>query len=279
MAHLERMHVVAVVALPEVVSFDLATPSEVFGRLALATGEPAYCLRVCGPSKRVRTFGFEIVLEHGLEAISRANTVIVAGIPAIDKPVPVPVVRALHRAKARGARIASVCTGAFVLAAAGLLDGLRATTHWLAAPELARRYPKVTVDARVLYVDNGQILTSAGAAASLDLCLHMVRSDYGASVAADAARLAVMPLEREGGQSQFVSHEPPSAQGTSLAPLLHFMERNLQHPLTLDKLARKAAMSSRSLNRHFREQTGTTPVQWLVQARVRRAQTLHEVLS
>ncbi len=130
----------------------------------------------------------------------------------------------------QGARIASICSGAFTLAAAGLLDGLRATTHWLAAAELARHYPRIDVDASVLFVDNGQILTSA--AAGLDLCLHMVRFDYGAKVAAEAARLAVMPLEREGGQSQFISHKGPTSEGSSLEPLLRWLARNLQRTLT-----------------------------------------------
>jgi transcriptional regulator GlxA family with amidase domain len=162
-----------------------------------------------------------------------------------------------------------------VLAASGLLDGLRATTHWLAAPALAARYPQVHVDASVLFVDNGKVLTSAGAAAGLDLCLHLVRRDHGAAAAADAARLAVMPLERDGGQAQFITHAPPSS-GASLEPLLTWLTRNIKRPVDLEEMARQAATSSRTLSRRFREQTGTTPLQWLLTARVRRAQSLLE---
>jgi transcriptional regulator GlxA family with amidase domain len=152
----------------------------------------------------------------------------------------------------------------------------RATTHWLAAAELARRNPSIDVDPDVLYVDNGQILTSAGAAAGLDLCLHMVRRDYGATVAADAARISVMPLERDGGQAQFIVHAPPAADGESLDPLLRWLEKNLDKELALDEIARRAAMSTRSLSRRFREQTGTTPARWVLALRVRRAQHLLE---
>jgi transcriptional regulator GlxA family with amidase domain len=157
-----------------------------------------------------------------------------------------------------------------------LLDGKRATTHWLAASELARRHPAVTVDPNVLYVDEGQFLTSAGAAAGLDLCLHMVRLDYGAAVAADTARLSVMPLERSGGQAQFILHAPPAPEGLSLDPTLRWIEKNLSKPLTLHAMAKHAALSVRTLSRRFREQTGTTPLKWLLRARVYRAQVLLE---
>ena len=171
--------------------------------------------------------------------------------------------------------MASICTGAFVLAAAGLLDGMRATTHWLAAAELAARYPAVTVDAKVLFIDNGAILTSAGAAAGLDLCLHMVRCDYGAAMAARAARLAVTPLERDGGQAQYIVHEPPASDAT-LRPLLNWLEERLHHRLSLQQIANHGALSTRTLTRRFREQVGTSPMQWLLAARIRRARELLE---
>ncbi|MBX6382130.1 MAG: helix-turn-helix domain-containing protein, partial [Microbispora sp.] len=187
------------------------------------------------------------------------------------------VLEALREAAARGTRLASICAGAFTLAAAGLLDGLRATTHWAAAPELARRFPAVDVRPDVLYVDNGQVLTSAGAAAGLDLCLHMIRRDHGSAVAADAARLSVMPLEREGGQAQFIVHEhPPVPSGSLLEPVLAWIEDNLDRDLTLREMAARAGMSERTFGRRFRQQTGTTPLQWLLRARVRRAQYLLE---
>src|SRR5258706_3113554 len=231
------MHVVAVVALEGVVAFDLAPPCEVFGRTRLAGGRAAYEVRVCAPRKEVAAGGFRLRAPWSLQAIARAHTVILPGISDLSMRVPGAVVRAVRAAAKRGARVASICSGAFVLAAMGLLDGRRATTHWLAAAELARRYPSIDVDPGVLYVDNGNVLTSAGAAAGLDLCLHMVRRDWGAAVAADAARASVMPLERAGGQAQFIDHEPPSPDGASLEPLHRWLEKNLDQPLALEDIA------------------------------------------
>lgn len=204
-----------------------------------------------------------------------ADTVVVPGIDNLDGPIPPEVIRSLKAARKRGARLASICTGAFVLAAAGALDGLRATTHWQAARELARRYPEIEVDPEVLYVDNGQVLTSAGAAAGLDLCLHMVRRDLGSTIAAATARAAVMPLERSGGQAQFITHEEPETT-ESLGPLLLWIEQNPQEPLSLSQVAHHAAMSMRTLSRRFREQVGMSPAQWIARARIRRAQQLLE---
>ena len=269
------MHVVAVVALHGVVPFDLAIPCDVFGRAVAPGAEAPYQVRVCGEARTVRSGCFDLRVRSGLEGLADADTVIVPGIADITAAVPATVIAALRAAAERGARIASICSGAFVLAAAGLLDGLRATTHWLAAPELAARYPQVHVDASVLFVDNGRVLTSAGAAAGLDLCLHLVRRDHGAAAAADAARLAVMPLERDGGQAQFITHAPPSS-GASLEPLLTWLAANVHRAVDLEGMARQAATSSRTLSRRFREQTGTTPLQWLLTARVRRAQSLLE---
>lgn len=271
------MHSVAILALDHVVPFDMAAPLEVFGRVRLPDGRRPYRVRVCGPSPEVRTDGFTLRVEHGLEALAEADTVIVPGCSERAGPSPAEVLAALRRAAAAGTRIASVCAGAFVLAEAGLLDGLRATTHWLAAGRLASRYPRIDVQPDVLYVDNGQILTSAGAAAGMDLCLHMIRQDLGSAVAADAARLSVMPLEREGGQAQFIVHAyPPVPQGSALQPVLDWIEDNLTHEVTLEAMAAQAGMSGRTFSRRFREQTGTTPLQWLLRARVRRAQYLLE---
>jgi transcriptional regulator GlxA family with amidase domain len=270
-------HRVAVVAWDGVVPFDLATPCEVFGRVRLPDGSPAYAVRVCGVAPRVDAGGFELLTRFGLRELARADSVIVPGVADATREVPAPLLRALRRAAAAGTRIASICSGAFALAAAGLLDGLRATTHWLAAPELARRYPAVQVDANVLYVDNGQILSSAGAAAGLDLCLHLVRRDFGAAVAAEAARISVMPLERAGGQAQFIAHErPPAPAGEPFEALRRWIDANLQRELGLETLARRAAVSPRTLSRRFREQLGTTPAQWVLRARVLRAQQLLE---
>ncbi|MFC5060406.1 GlxA family transcriptional regulator [Saccharothrix xinjiangensis] len=270
------MHTVVVLALDKVVPFDLSTPIEVFTRTRLPDGRPAYRLRVCGPGPAVDAGVLTLRLHWGLEALAEADTIIVPGRSQLD-PVPGKVLDALRRAAADGTRIASICSGAFTLAATGLLDGLRATTHWSAATELAARHPLVEVDPDVLYVDNGQFLTSAGAAAGLDLCLHLIRRDHGSAVAADAARLSVMPLEREGGQAQFIVHDhPPAPRGSELEPLLRWVEDHCAEELTLEDIAGKAGTSTRTLNRRFREQTGTTPLQWLLRARVRRAQHLLE---
>lgn len=274
------MHTVAVLALDGVLAFDLSTPLEVFGRTRLPDGRAAYRVRVCSPSREVDAGAFTLRAPWGLDALAEADTIILPGCADPTLPVPPEVLDALRAAAARGTRIASVCVGAFVLAATGLLDGLRATTHWLGAAALAAMHPEVDVDPDVLYVDNGQFLTSAGAAAGLDLCLHMIRTDHGSAVAADAARLSVMPLEREGGQAQFIVHEqPPSPDGMTLEPLLRWMEENARRELTLGEIAAQAGMSTRTLNRRFREQTATTPLQWLHRARIRQAQFLLETTA
>ncbi|MCM5682801.1 helix-turn-helix domain-containing protein [Schlegelella sp. S2-27] len=269
------MHTVSLLALHGVVPADLATPCEVFERVQVPGQRQAYRVRVCGEADDVKAGPFDIRVRWGLSHLADADTIIVPGLANPTAPIAPAAIATLQQAAGRGTRIASICTGAFVLAAAGLLDGLRATTHWLAAAELARLYPKVRVDPNVLYVDNGRILTSAGAAAALDLCLHMVRRDCGAAVAADAARMSVMPLERDGGQAQFIVHEPPGAHG-NLRPLLHWLEQHLHQRLTIESMARRCHVSARTLSRRFVEQTGTTPLQWLLSARVRRAQQLLE---
>jgi transcriptional regulator GlxA family with amidase domain len=273
------MHTVAVIALDGVLAFDLATPVEVFGRASLPDGRRAYGVRVCASEEEVDAGVFAMRAPWGLDALVGADTIIVPGTADPAAPVSEDVLGALREAAEGGTRIASICVGAFTLAAAGLLDGLRATTHWAAAGELARRYPGIDVDAGVLFVDNGLVLTSAGAAAGLDLCLHMIRRDHGSAVAADAARLAVMPLERDGGQAQFIAREQPGTDGSSLGSLLRWMDENAHRELTLDDIASRATMSTRTLNRRFREQTGTTPLRWLKRSRIRRAQYLLETTA
>lgn len=272
------MHRIAIVALHGVVPFDLSTASEVFGWTRTDDQQPAYEIRVCGESRTVDAGTFDIRTKWGLRDISWADTVIVPGLSNPLTPIPKAVTRRIKTAVDAGVRVASICSGTFVLAAAGVLDGLRATTHWRAAAELARRYPAIDVDPNVLFVDNGQILTSAGAAAGLDLCLHMVRRDYGAAVAAESARLSVMPLEREGGQAQFISHEGPTSYA-NLQPLLVWLEQNLQRPLSLEDIAKQAATSKRTLSRRFLEQVGTTPLQWLLASRIRLARKLLETTA
>jgi len=272
------MHRIAVLALHGLIPFDLAVPCEVFGRVRAADGTMPYRVRVCGEARTVKAGLFDMRVQWGLRELRDADTILVPGVADLTAAVPDAVVAALRAACKRGTRIASICTGTFVLAAAGLLDGLRATTHWAAAAELATAYPAISVDPDVLFVDNGQLLSSAGASAGLDLCLHMIRCDLGAAVAATAARLSVMPLAREGGQAQFIVHDTP-ASSANLQSLLAWLTQHLHEPLSLGRIADQAAMSSRTLSRHFLAQTGTTPLLWVANARVRRAQQLLETSS
>jgi transcriptional regulator GlxA family with amidase domain len=273
------MHTIAVLALDGTIAFDLATPLETFARTTLPDGTAPYVVKVCALTGDVDMGAFRLATRWRLGTLEKADTVIIPGRVSPALPLPDKAKTAIRRAARRGARIASICAGAFTLADTGLLDGLRATTHWAGAAELARRHPSVTVDPNVLFVDNGQILTSAGAAAGLDLCLHLIRRDYGSAVAANAARLAVMPLERDGGQAQFIVHEPPTPDGLTLEPLLRWMECNAHRELTLADLAVEARLSTRTLSRRFRDQTGTTPLQWLHRSRLRRAQHLLETTA
>lgn len=271
------MHRIALVVFDGVVATDLTIPADTFAEVQLADGRSGYRLKICGVRRFVETSVGRLEIREGLSALRSADTVIIPGIDRPDRPVDPRILRAIRRAAQRGARIASVCSGALVLARTGLLDGKRATTHWAAAEVLAELHPAIEVDPSVLYVDGGNILTSAGGMASLDLCLHMLRLDYGAAVAAAAARRAVMPLERSGGQAQFILQKPPSSgEGDSLAKLLEWMQKSLDSDLSVEALARRAGMSGRSFARHFKEQIGTTPARWVTTARVRQAQVLLE---
>jgi AraC family transcriptional activator FtrA len=233
---------------------------------------------VCAPAPGVvpTENGFDVLVRHGLEALSQADTVVVPGIGDRAWPLPAVALDALRAAAERGARVASICTGAFVLAAAGLLDGRRAATHWRYAEELARRFPLVTVDAGVLYVDDGDVLTSAGVAAGIDLCLHMVRRDHGAEAANAVARRMVVAAHRDGGQAQYVERPLPAGGAGGLASTRAWMEARLAEPLTVEAMARRAGYSTRSFARRFRAETGTTPLQWLIGRRVAEAQRLLE---
>ena len=271
-------HKIAVLAFDGVVPFDLTIPLETFGRARRETGELVYEVLVCGPTRMIKSAHFDMRVRWGLSELANVDTIIVPGALDFTAPLPKKLLDALSDAAAAGTRVASICTGAFILAECGLLDGLRVTTHWSAALMLANRYPPVTVDPNVLFIDNGQVLTSAGASAGLDLCLHMIRCDHGAQVAADVARHAVMPLERAGGQAQFIVHQPPESTGM-LQHLQAWVEQHLDQPLTLEQLAGRASVSTRTLSRRFREQLGVTPLQWLLQARVRRAQYILETTN
>lgn len=255
--------------------FELSLAYEVFGSAPDGVGVPWYDVEVCGTGA-VRVGRFRLEADQGLDRLRHAGTVIVPGWVDVNVEPPGDLVDAVRAAHEAGARVASLCTGAFVLAAAGLLDGRRATTHWAHTDVLAARFPRVAVDPDVLYVDNGSVLTSAGKAAAMDLCLHLVRLDHGSSVANAVARRLVVPPHRAGGQAQFVAAPVPSRDDHPLAALLPWAIERLDRPLTVEDLARRAGMSSRHLGRHFRAVTGTTPLQWLLTQRIRRAQELLE---
>ncbi|MEU7459508.1 helix-turn-helix domain-containing protein [Streptosporangium roseum] len=269
------MRTVAVAVTDGMLHFELSVAYEVFGTAPAGMAGPWYRLTGCGPGA-VQAGRFRLEPDYGLDRLPSADTVIVPAWADVDVDPPgdlIDAVRAAHRA---GARVAALCTGAFVLAAAGLLDGRRATTHWAHTGALATRYPRVEVDPDVLYVDNGSVLTSAGKAAAMDLCLHLVRLDHGSAVANAVARRLVVPPHRAGGQAQFVTSPVPAQENHPLAELFPWVIERLDHPLTVEDLARQAAMSSRNLGRRFRSVTGTTPLQWLLTQRIRRAQELLE---
>ena len=267
------MHRVTALALHEVVAFDLSIPAQVFGH---SDERERYAFEVCTPAPGLvaTTTGFAISVSQGLDALRRADTVIVPGfMPTADPPAAVSA--ALREASARGARVASVCVGAFALAAAGLLDGRAATTHWQHADDLSRRFPAVEVRPEVLYVDAGPVLTSAGISAGIDLCLHMMRADHGADAAAAASRRMVAALHRPGGQAQFMQRPLPEADPT-LAITLAWAVTQLQRPLTVAELAAHAGYSTRSFSRHFQATMGMSPMRWLTAQRVLEARRLLE---
>jgi transcriptional regulator GlxA family with amidase domain len=270
------MHTVVVLALPDTIAFDLSTPIEVFGRVRLPGGRPGYRLRTCSTEPVVTAGPLRLSTDHGIDALAHADTVVVPGRNDPSAATPAAVIDALRDAAAAGTRIASICVGAFTLAAAGLLNGRRATTHWAAAEQFRIAFPAVELDPDVLYVDGGQVVTSAGATAGVDMCLHLVSRDYGAAVAADASRLAVAPLHRDGGQAQFILRNNPGPAAAGLVRVLEWIEENAHRDLSLEDIASRAAMSTRTLNRRFHEETGRTPMQWLNAVRIRQAQALLE---
>jgi len=267
------MHRVVALALPEVVAFDLAIPAQVFGH---RDERDRYSFGVCAatPGPVPSTTGFAVLATLGLDALAAADTVVVPGYFPHIAPTPA-VIEALRAAADRDARLVSVCTGAFALAAAGLLDGRRATTHWADAGELAASYPSVDVDPDVLYIDEGVLLTSAGVAAGIDLCLYLVRKDHGADAAAQIARRMVVAPHREGGQAQFIRRPLPSS-GVGLAATCAWALHRITEPLTVPDLARHAGWAPRTFARRFLAETGTTPLRWLAAQRLLEARRLLE---
>ncbi|PRX44127.1 AraC family transcriptional regulator with amidase-like domain [Prauserella shujinwangii] len=274
------MHRVVVLAIGEVVGYDLHIPPQIF-RSAERAGQPLYDVRICGVDDRpVRvSAGYTATLDHGPEALAQADTVIIPGTrvhgPRHTGTLPGDIAAALALIPGH-ARIMSICTGAFVLGAAGLLDGRPATTHWAHADEFRRLYPDVDLDENVLFVDDGDVLTSAGLAAGVDLCLHVVREDHGSEVANVAARYCVVPPWRDGGQSQFIDRPLPEANEGSTAATRAWALDRLAEPLDLATLAAHARMSVRTFSRRFRAETGLPPRAWLTRQRVLHARHLLE---
>ncbi|MFV8243384.1 GlxA family transcriptional regulator [Mycolicibacterium peregrinum] len=272
-AVMEKKHRIAVVALDGVTALDIAIPIDVF----TIDRDVPYELKVCGTSDRVSTAsGLALAVGHGLDAVVEADTVIVPGYQPVDRPVPAPVLDALVASVARGARVASICTGAFALAAAGVLDGQRATTHWQHLGELQALFPSVQIDRDVLYVDNGNVLTSAGMCCGIDMCLYMVMRDLGAATANRVARALVAPPHRDGGQAQYVPAAVAIVGDTSLAATRAWVLNRLAETITVTEMAQHARMSVRTFMRRFTDETGTTPLQWLVNARITAARELLE---
>ncbi|BCJ70637.1 transcriptional activator FtrA [Catellatospora sp. IY07-71] len=264
-------HRIAVLAFAGMAPFELGCVVEVFGLPRPELDVPWYDLAVCAetPDPMPAVGGFTVTARHGLDVLAAADTVIVPGVADVHAPVSPALVAALRTAAARGARIVSICSGAFALAAAGLLDGRAATTHWRYAPLLRERHPLVEVTPDVLYVDSGQVVTSAGSAAGLDLCLHLVRRDHGAQIANTVARRLVLPPHRDGGQAQFIELPVRDVvDDDGVARAMAWALDHLTEPLTVNLLAAHARMSPRSFLRHFARHTGTSPIRWLIEQRV-----------
>lgn len=283
-----RRHRVVALCLPGTVAFDLTAPAQAFSLALDPEGRPLYDFTTCsidgGPVGTTRGFelgGFEIGVHGDLAELGRADTVVVPAYYGIFEPPPAAALGALREVAGRGARVLSVCTGAFALAAAGLLDGRRATTHWAFAEYLGKCFPAVEVDPDVLFVDEGKVLTSAGLSAGIDLSLHVIRSDQGAACADRVARHMVAAPHRDGGQAQFFrgaeleAAVAPSADG-SLEATREWARERIAEPLTVAEMARHANVSPRTFARRFRSETGTTPLQWLLSRRVLEARRLLE---
>jgi AraC family transcriptional activator FtrA len=273
----DQRHRVVGLCLDGLVAFDLTAATQVFIAASAGDGTPLYEVSTCSPGGGAvtTTTGFRLDPGRDLEVLAAADTIVVPGYFAVLDPPPGPVCDALCEAAARGARVVSVCTGAFALGFAGLLDRRRATTHWAHAAQLAELFPRVEVDAAALYVDEGDVMTSAGLSAGIDLALHVVRNDHGAVVGERVARRMVAAPHREGGQAQFIKRPAPDACG-SLEQTRRWAGEHLAEPLDVAAMARHAGVSPRTFARRFRAETGTTPLRWLLSHRVLEARRLLE---
>ncbi|MET9698626.1 helix-turn-helix domain-containing protein [Streptomyces sp. NPDC006529] len=277
-----RPHRVVVLALTGLLPFELGIPHRIFGRAKDPAGRPLYEILTCalapGPVQTDADFAIDVA--HGPELLATADTVVVPASyelgPVYDEGRLTPELRAALAHLRPGTRLVAICTGGYVLAAAGFLDGRRATTHWASAEHFQRLFPAVLVDPEVLYTDDGDVLTSAGVAAGIDLCLHIVRCDHGAAVANDVARRTVVPPHREGGQAQFIERPVPRPHLASTAAARAWVMDRLHEPVRLTELARQEAMSVRTFTRRFREESGVSPGQWILMQRVERARQLLE---
>ncbi|MGW5571534.1 helix-turn-helix domain-containing protein [Nocardia thailandica] len=272
---------VAVVLSDRLAMFEFGVVCEVFGLDRTADGLPGFDFRVCaaepGTPLRSTTPGVTVTPEYGLDSLLGADLVAIPAFPvSFGQPFDPRVVEAVRAAAAAGATVLTVCSGAFLAGEAGLLDGRACTTHWRYVEQLAARFPAATVDPDVLFVDAGRVITSAGTAAGIDACLHLVRRELGAAAANAIARRMVVPPQRDGGQRQFIERPVPHATSEGLAPTLAWMGENLSHPHTVDDLAARSAMSTRTFARRFAAETGTTPVKWLTTQRVLYAKQLSE---
>ncbi|WP_447866330.1 helix-turn-helix domain-containing protein [Rahnella bonaserana] len=259
-------------------TFEFGTAVEAFGRADELTGKPLYDLAVA--SVEEGTFGAQggvrLVVDGGLELLEDAGTIVIPGWRSIHEPASDRLIAALQKAHQYGTRIVSICAGSFVLGAAGLLDGKRATAHWNSTDVLAQRFPKVQVEHGMIYVDEGSIITSAGGAAAVDLCLHLIRRDYGIEVANRTARRMVTPPLREGNQAQLIQQPVPRYPAKTLAPLLDDLRSHLNTPMVIDQLAAQAGMSRRTFLRRFHDATGSTPGEWMLSVRLEKACALLE---
>lgn len=276
------LHQVSVILLEPVAMFEFSLAVEVFGVDRSDDGIEPFDFRVCAvePGKPMASKNFDpftITAQLGLEAVAGSDLVVVAAtLPRADDEYPAAVLEALRAAHRAGATVLSLCSASFVLGAAGLLDGRRCTTHWLYADQMRRRYPQADVDAKVLFVEDTGIVTSAGTAAGIDACLHLVRKELGAAVATRIARRMVVPPQRDGGQLQYVEAPIPACSADSLSPVLEWAVANLDQAQTVATLAARAVMSERTFARRFASETGTTPHKWLNQQRILAARNLLE---
>ena len=269
-----RRHRVVALLYDELCTFEFGIVVELFGLPRPEFAFPWYDFSTCSLERRPlkATGSVRVSADRGLEALKTADTIVLPGWRDADEVPPEALLDAVRKAHARGARLVALCSGAFILAAAGLLDGKRAATHWRYTERLGTRHPRVRVEPDVLYVDEGSLLTSAGSAAGIDLCLHVIRNDHGAKVANQVARRLVLPPHRDGGQAQYIPEPMPSRGQGGLAPLLAWAQGRLARPLSLEDLARQGNMSLRTLARRFAQETGTTPHKWLTHQRLLAAQ-------